>query len=194
MTDELTRDIDRNGGAGSLAASYARAQLVCREVREDLVALQRDELSPLRAESVRSHLASCPECREEALELELAMRSYARLPEPVPPVDLVDLALRRVNEVYGPDGSRRPVRVRARPESRADAGHEPARARRTGALFRPVRSPIVWLAAGAFYLFVALSFAVEDIGDAVGRAQLRLLGPGLSEKLERVTEAILLKL
>lgn len=78
------------------AAAYARAQLVCREVREDLVALGRDELSPLRAESVHQHLASCPECREEALELELAVRSLAKLPEVSPPAGLASRTVSRV--------------------------------------------------------------------------------------------------
>ena len=83
------------------AQSEARAELVCREVREDIVALQRDEVSPLRAESVRLHLASCAECREEALALELAIRDYAKLPRLAPPPDLVDITMGRVLHLHG---------------------------------------------------------------------------------------------
>jgi anti-sigma factor RsiW len=84
--------------------SYARAQLVCREVRQDLVALQRDELSPIRAESVRQHLASCPECREVALDVELAIRSWSALPELAPPPDLADRTVQRATKADGAPG------------------------------------------------------------------------------------------
>lgn len=85
--------------------SYARAQLVCREVRQDLVALQRDELSPIRAESVRQHLASCPECREEALDVELAIRSWSALPELEPPPGLADRAMQKARTADTAPGS-----------------------------------------------------------------------------------------
>lgn len=172
----------------------ARTYLGCQEAREDIVALLRDELSPIRAEAVRAHLASCPDCREESLEIELAIRSYAKLPEVTPPIHLVNITLRRLNETYEPDCTRKPPRVRARKESSPESQRLPAEQKQPGILHRPVKHPFVWLAAAAFYLFVALSFALEELGDAVGRAQLKLLGPKLSEKLGQMTEQILLKM
>ena len=83
---------------GTNARSEARAELVCREVREDIVALQRDELSPLRAESIRLHLASCAECREEAMGLELASRDLTKLPELSPPPGLIETTMRRFQQ------------------------------------------------------------------------------------------------
>ncbi|MHC4506190.1 MAG: zf-HC2 domain-containing protein [Planctomycetota bacterium] len=128
----------------SARQSYARAQLVCREVREDLVALQRDELSPIRAESVRQHLASCPECREVALDVELAIRSWSALPELEPPVGLAERAARRA--VEGEGAGRRPSEGSAaaaekRPAAERPAAERPAAERPAAERPEPADSP-----------------------------------------------------
>ena len=199
----------------SRAASYARAQLKCREVREDLVALQRDELSPLRMESVRHHLVSCPECREEGLELELAVRNYARIPELMPPPDLVDRAMRRVCEACGEalaredEGPPRPAeadeaehavsaclsadqvdRAGVRHSGRQSVGAE----RRPGVLFRPVLNPLIRVAVAAVLLVAVVSLRNERLVDVVNRAQRRILGPKVSAAVERATDAFFSKL
>lgn len=123
--------------------SYARAQLVCREVREDLVALQRDELSPIRAESVRQHLASCPECREVALDVELAIRSWSALPELEPPTGLAQHAARRAVEADGTGGAaRRPSEGSAAAAAeKRPATERPATERPVAERPEPVDSP-----------------------------------------------------
>ncbi len=203
--------------------SYARAQMVCREVREDLVALQRDELSPIRAESVRQHLASCPECREVALDIELAVRSWSALPELEPPPGLADRAARRAVEAGGavrrpPDGlaagsaaaaaEKRPAAER--PES-ADSPEPEIKAtkvldvvappsadadaeHKTSILFRPVRHPLARLGAAAALLIAVLTLTNWTVADALKRAQRRVLGPGFVETVSRVTDAVLTKL
>ncbi len=37
----------------------------CREVRDQLIEFYEDNLGPLDADQIRSHLGTCPECREE---------------------------------------------------------------------------------------------------------------------------------
>lgn len=231
--------------------TYARAQLICREAREDLVALQRDELSPLRAETVRQHLASCPECREGALDVELAIRSWSVLPELAPPPGLADLAVRRVIETgpgdlvekwshelaagssSGPSeeqgagiaaapppvepapGAQAPVSAAAGPPAGGPPHREVPERKATkvlpavpppsggppgkvNVLFRSTMNPLVRLAAAAVLLLAVVSFTSEAVGDVVGRAQRRILGPrtseALADSLGRAAEAVLRKL
>jgi hypothetical protein len=177
-----------------------RAPLICKEVRGDLVALMRDELSPLRVESVRTHLTVCHECREQALELELGARSYGKLPELQPPVDLITLTLRRVRE------------RQAREEARANASREGAviphrvvpvqieappkpeqRVAQTSVLFRPIENRFARLAVAALFLAMAIAFSVPSIAEALGRAGQRLMGSQLSEKLDEATQSFLMR-
>jgi hypothetical protein len=189
------------------ARAEARAELVCREVREDIVALQRDELSPLRAESIRLHLASCAECREEALGLELAVRDYAKLPELVPSPDLVDVTMRRVREESGvverPPACAVPGTAdRRSPASKAPAALSPRRAgpgpvpAEGGAsiLRRPVSNPFVRVAVAAALFMAVMLLRSEKVVDAAGRAQRRLLGASVSEVVDEARDAFLKKL
>ncbi len=181
---------DRSSGA-----SNGRARIACREVSDDLVAFHRDELSPLRAESVRAHLASCADCREESLEWELTMRSFQRLSEPRPPAGLVDRTMKRVVAAHGwvehPSGAGEFVSDGAEP----GAGVAEAPPPRPGSVwFRPVRRPLAWAAlAAAVLLTTALGF-VEPLNDAFGRAQKTILGRRICQVLDRASDAFLEKL
>jgi anti-sigma factor RsiW len=193
MSDTGNRDAGR-----SSAASYAKAQLVCREVREDLVALHRNELSPLRAESVGAHLVSCPECREESLELDLAMRSFQKLPELETPRGLVDASMKRVIAAHGwvEDSGRGKPAVPGAPVGNGEA-FEPARAgppEGVSVWFRPVRQSLAWAAVAAVLLLTIVAGFVEPFNDAVGRVQRTILGRRISRVLDRATDAFLTKL
>jgi len=189
-----TEDGERNGGRGE------RDAMGCAEARGNIVALQGDELSPLRAESVRAHLASCPECREAALELEIAARSVAGLPEVVPPGGLLERTMRRILEALGwQEGSDQPA---AMPPCLPADAPEPAAATgfRTSVLFRPVRNPFARVAAAAAaavaaaFLIVAVSLAFPNVSEKVGNAQMKLLGPRISSVIDRASDAVLKKL
>jgi hypothetical protein len=248
------------------AASYPRSQLVCREVRGELVALLREELSPLRAESVRQHLAACPECREEQLEMALAARSIEKLLRLPAPEGLAERAMRRIVEAAGwkgapaegelprgqpvhPEGTgtvvlgpdERPLVARPRacaaeaaatsPRRRQEGpGEPPAGApaeeersregaafsgpgaephgdgaggaddgtrettvlpRPVGVLRRPIRSAFARAAVAAALLAVVLLFSSERVAEAFGLAQRRVLGPDISDAIERAVDAVL---
>ncbi len=198
---------------GTNARSEARAELVCREVREDIVALQRDELSPLRAESIRLHLASCAECREEAMGLELASRDLTKLPELSPPPGLIETTMRRIvsegvgdwlgHECDGKAGGPAAAPERARPASgRSPAARSPGRAdpepspvgRLLVALRHPVRNPFVRVAAAALLLIGVMILRNDRVVDAASRVQRRILGPRVSEVIDEARDAFLEKL
>jgi anti-sigma factor RsiW len=178
------------------ARAEARAELVCREVREDIVALQRDELSPLRAESIRRHLASCAECREEALGLELAVRDYANLPELVPSPDLIDVTMRRVSEESGVvERPRSPAPKAPAARSPRRAGPEPVPVEQGASILRrPVSNPFVRVAVAALLFLGVMILRNEKVVDAAGRAQRRLLGANVSEVVDEARDAFLAKL
>ncbi len=175
----------------SRASSYAKKQLACREVREDLVPLHRDELSPLRAESVRAHLASCPECREESFEVELTTRSFGKLPEPEPPAGLVDGTMKRVLADHGwverSSGA-------WEPPSGESMGIPTTGPDEAGIWFRPVRRTVAWGAVAAAALLVTALGLVEPLNDAFSRAHRTVLGRRISQRLEGATETVLTKL
>ena len=181
------------------AASRGRSQLLCREAREDLLAFLRDELSPLRAASVRAHLASCQECREESLEIELAARSVLAMPALEPPVDLLSLTIRRVREsleapARAADGAARgtPAPARHAPvDSPPPAAVEPPE--KISLLFRPIESRLARLAVAALFLAMAIAFSVPGLAEALGKAELQLIGPELSEKLDEATQNFLMR-
>jgi anti-sigma factor RsiW len=174
----------------------------CREAREELVALHRDELSPLRAESIRSHLASCPACREDSFELDLAMRAFSKMPEIAPPRGLVDRAMRHLAEAHGwvedesgvswPAGSPAPQDVRAEGEG-AGAGWGPP-PRPSNILLRPVRQSIAWAAVAATVAVATAAGLFEPLNEAFGRAQRTLLGRRASQALDRAADRFLEKL
>jgi len=191
------------------AQNEARAELVCSEVRNEIVALQRDELSPLRAESVKLHLSSCPECREEALSLDLAVRDYGKLPAFVPPPDLVEATMRRVASAPAGAGLADHGGIeRPRPvASKAHAGPSSAQAapalapdkRRplvigSGILRRHVNNPFVRVAVAAMLFVGVLLLRSDKVADAAGRAQRRLLGANASEAVDTARDAFLEKL
>ena len=171
----------------SNASSREKKQLACREVHEDLVALHRDGLSPLRAESVRAHLASCPECREESFEVELTTRSFRKLPEIEPPAGLVDGAMKRVLAAHG--WVERPSGAWEIP-----SGESMGTSEETGIWFRPVRRTVAWGAVAAAALLVTALGLVEPLNDAFSRAHRTVLGRRISQRLEGATETVLTKL
>jgi hypothetical protein len=192
---------------GTNARAEARAELVCREVREDIVALQRDELSPLRAESIRRHLASCAECREEALGLELASRDLTKLPELAPPAGLIEATMRRVasegggewlkHEADAKPGAGLAASERPCPAASSPRPADPAPSRAEGfvvALRRPVRNPFVRVAAAALLLIGVMILRNDRVVDAAARAQQRILGPRVSEAVDEARDAFLEKL
>jgi hypothetical protein len=213
--DEQKNSLGGRAGAGDAeapsAASYARAQLTCREVREDIVALQREELSALRATSVRQHLSACPECREEALELDLAARSFQRLPLPEPRREVVARTLERARQAYvwaeapesasliaareaGSRSTEEPRRAPSPAEAPSEGGEAPAPDGKVRWLFRPVRNVYAAIAVAAFFMFAAVTFHVPQVGEAVGRAQRRVLGSRITQAIERATDAVLARL
>jgi hypothetical protein len=174
-------------------------------VKSDIVALHREELSPLRAESVRSHLASCSECREESLELALASRTYRKLPELEPPVDLITRTLRRISEAASG-----PVISSAAPAAEAAGVAHPASPPAPAAaasaqlqthdakehanfLFRPIKSPFARLAVAACFMALAVAFNVPSVAEALGRAQSRIIGSKLTEKIDEATQNFLME-
>jgi len=196
---------NHKGPDGANAPEQGRAKLSCDEVRENIVALQRDELSPVTAESIGLHLASCPECREEALSLELASHDYAELPRLPPPPDLVASTMRRIaREGMGsmPAGAKRATeRKRApKPKSRGERvrkGTTSARillARGTGILRRQVSNPFVRVAVAAALFIVVALLRTDKVVNAAGRAQRSLLGANVSEAVDEVRDAFLEKL
>lgn len=159
----------------------------CSEIKADLVALQARELSPLRAEVVMAHLAKCPSCREEAMELELAARSLGSLRVSEPPTGLAARTFAYVSAARGYRPG--PVLVGApspEPAPGEVSGKEPA-----PALLRPVRNPLLRALAAAVLLFAAVTFAFPDVAEAVGKAQIKVLGPKVSGVLGRAADAIL---
>jgi anti-sigma factor RsiW len=170
-----------------------RGKLVCKEVAEDLLALMRDELSPLRAESVRSHLTSCHECREAALELEIAGRSFSKLPDIEPPVDLITRTLNRVR-LSQSSQSVKPVVAAAspsQPQPPAPPGEDDLD--RPGVLFRPIENRVARLVVAALFLLMAIAFSVPSIAEALGKAQQRLMGREITEKLDEATQNFLMR-
>ncbi len=178
----MNSDSDR-----SRSSSFAKKQLACREVSEELVALHRDELSPLRAESVRAHLASCADCREESFEVELTTRSFGKLPEPEPPAGLVDGTMKRVLADHG--WVERASGAWELPSSKSMGTSE-----ETGIWFRPVRRTVAWSAVAAAALLVTALGLVEPLNDAFSRAHKTVLGRRISRTLEGATETVLKKL
>jgi len=188
------------GPDGADAREQAAEKLSCGEARQDIVALQRDELSPLRAESIRVHLASCPECREEALSLELASHDFAELPRLAPPPDLIANTMHRVaRESAGARSAGEPKRV-ATPKAhgrRVRKGTTSARillARGTSILRRQVSNPFVRVAVAAALFIVVALLRTDKAVDAAGRAQRSLLGANVSEAVDEARDAFLRKL
>lgn len=189
------------------ARSEAPAKLACREVSKDIVALQRDELSPLRAESIRLHLTSCPECREESLSLELAARDYAKCPKLVPPSYLVETTMRRIasdaagagmraGTVDKGDAARRP-RTPApdtAPRRRSTTSARLLIVRGTSIFRRHVSNPFIRVAVAAALFIGVILLRNEKLEDAAGRAQRRLLGASFSETVDEARDAFLKKL
>ena len=192
------------GPDGADAREQAPAKLSCGEARRDIVALQRDELSPLRAESIGLHLASCPECREESLSLELASHDFAELPKLAPPPGLLADAMRRIaREGMGsmPAGAKDAERGSApSPKPRAGRlrkGTTSARllvARGTSILRRQVSNPFVRVAVAAALFIVVTLLRTDGAVDAAGRAQRSLLGANVSEAVDEARDAFLKKL
>jgi len=193
------------GAEGADAREQGPTKLSCDEARQDIVALQRDELSPLRAESIRLHLASCPECREEALSLELASHDFAELSRLAPPPDLVAITMRRVEgEGMGsmPAGAKRAAERKRAPMPKSRGGRvrrgtTSARillARGTGILRRQVSNPLVRVAVAAALFIVVTLLRSDKAVDAAGRAQRSLLGANVSEAVDEARDAFLEKL
>lgn len=178
-----------NQFSGSGGPGRRSVNISCSEIKADLVALQARELSPLRAEVVMAHLAKCPSCREEALELELAARSLGSLRVSEPPTGLAARTFAYVSAARGCRPG--PVLVGApapapEPAPGEVSGKEPA-----PALLRPVRNPLLRALAAAVLLFAAVTFAFPDVAEAVGKAQIKVLGPKVSGVLGRAADAIL---
>lgn len=176
--------------------------LTCADARASLVALQADELPLIEAEAVRAHLARCDDCREEALEMELAARSVRKLPAAEklePPEGLVERTMRRVLEAHGwKDEAERILQTGALPALAPvpGAARAVARARRRAAkvlraLFSPVRHPAVKAAAIVLLLATLVVLAVHDVAEAVGNFQMSLLGERVSQALARAGDRFL---
>jgi len=157
--------------------THSRVDLLCREVVPDIVAFHRGELAPLRAESIRAHLAVCVECRERAFELQIAERTMAKVPDVDPPVDLINRTMKRITAAQPqPDGG---------PREKVVEGNF---------LFRPIRSPFArWAIAVGFMLFAVL-VNIPSVAEAIGRAQSRIMGSEVVDTIEDATHSLLARL
>ncbi len=211
-------------GNGKNALDGEKPDLTCNEVRDNLVALQGDEVPLLKAEALRSHLARCDECREEALLLDLAVRSVTKLAAEEnaveAPAGLLERAMKHVLRAHGwsEDTGRvgemmragelpslEPVQSLLSPNDRDTVSSGGPSAiviekeeaggtrilRKINVFFRPVRHPLVRLVAAAFFLFAAFTFAFPDIAEAVGSAQMKVMGRRLSEAIVRAADVVL---
>ncbi|MHC4777004.1 MAG: zf-HC2 domain-containing protein [Planctomycetota bacterium] len=72
----------------------------CREAIDDLMALAQGELGPSRADTLRTHLESCPHCREEeeSIRRTLEMTGLVRNVEMAPPPGLFDRISEQIDE------------------------------------------------------------------------------------------------
>src|SRR5215212_8331877 len=82
----------------------------CAEIHPNLAAFALDGLEPEEAAEVRRHLASCPGCRRELVELQKVNRALEAAPPPAdPPAYLKDEILSRVRaEVLSPSNKEEP--------------------------------------------------------------------------------------
>lgn len=169
-------DINQNN------ASANTKKLSCESATEELVALSRGELSPLKTEQVRSHLEGCPECREEALELELAVRSWSSFEELPLPAGLEEKTSQMLEDAG------------LKTEQDKPQENIPPLQHAKGILFRVHNSLTSRLTAAAALLIAVFFFGNSSNAEAVERVQRKILGRRISTKLIHFTERVLDKL
>lgn len=173
-------------------ASAATKKLPCTDVMQDIVALSRGELAPLRAEQVRSHLESCPECREEALELELSMRSWSSLEDLPMPKSLQEKTTQTLRNAG--------FSITAETKQQTRTGTKILKAiqneelETSNFLLRPRSSLAARLGAIAALFIAVLFCGNHQNAEAIDRMQRKVLGKKLSVKILKVTESVLDKL
>jgi hypothetical protein len=81
------------------------------ELRRHLSAYLEADLAPGERARIEEHLAGCPECRREYLELRHTVDLLRGLPEPEPPLDLAGRVIARLREGEGRPGGVAKVRA-----------------------------------------------------------------------------------
>jgi len=119
------------------------------ELRRRLSAYLEEDLAPGQRARIEEHLAGCPECRREYLELRHTVDLLRGLPEPEPPLDLAGRVIARLREGEGRPGG--VARCRARISRIADLPW-----------LRPVAA--VALALGALVFLRGLDLSLEIPG------------------------------
>lgn len=174
-------------------ASAASKKISCEDAALDLVALARGELPPLHAEEVRQHLESCPECREEALELELSMRSWSSLEDLPMPSSLQKKATQTLRDA-GFAITEEVERGRSGTKILKAVSSPDAELEDTNFLLRPRRSIGARMAAVAALFLATLFFGNHRNAETIDRMQRKVLGAKLSTKILKATETVLDKL
>ncbi|MDP7032969.1 MAG: zf-HC2 domain-containing protein [Planctomycetota bacterium] len=77
----------------------------CSHFQADLIEVLRGESSPERQEEVRSHLDSCPECRQESEEIQRVFEAVSLLPSIEPSPEFAASLASRLDDTPSPKNS-----------------------------------------------------------------------------------------